>query len=161
MKSIGARVIQQEHLHSGRVEEVGAVLEAEFGGRGTRAHVLCHGRALAVVWSGIATEKAPTDEVREHGRLIAPVVRRLNGLCRSGHGPIPAYDPLAMWIPSWRYDVDLWLPKGETNGRFIRRDLQRLIRSAGTFELKCCFATLCLRRCCDSANRLLRSGTYV
>jgi hypothetical protein len=116
---IDFRVYLQEHFPKVGLRDLSMRLHSEFSRLGTVPHLLNDGQAIAIVWSGIATEKGPTEEVRQHSLKIAPIGRFLRQYMRDGVAINRLHDPLVLWLPQCKYAPDLWLPPGETNGRFI------------------------------------------
>jgi hypothetical protein len=94
-------------------------VKQKYGPAGTEVHLLCRESALAVVWSTTPIEKGPFQEVVEYSKKIAPIVRYIGEFMDLTVRPRARYDSLVLWVPGWKYQLDLWLPPGETRQKFI------------------------------------------
>lgn len=121
--TIDVRIYLQEHFPSTPVAEIATAVEQRFYALGTRTHLLCRDSAMSLIWSGIPTVKGPTNEIVQHSLKIAPVAQFVGEFLDSSRRPSQRADPLLLWLPVWKYQVGLWLPYGETRGRFIHTNV--------------------------------------
>jgi hypothetical protein len=136
IQMIGARVYQQTHFPTNSVEELSCLVNERFKNIGTKTHLLCNKTALLVIWSGvdIPNDTSP-DEIRRHSELVNPVARFLGEFYDQSRRPSQRYDPIVMWIPCWNYLLEMCLPPGETNGKYIAVGTQ--VQSGILAPLRC------------------------
>jgi hypothetical protein len=124
-KTIDVRVVQQCHFPRRQIREIGNEIIQRFHEIGTTVHLLAGDSAMAIVWSGLATEKGPTEEVRDHAKRIAPVAAFLRDQMDTSKRLSEQYDPLSVWLPDWKYEIGMWLKHGETRRGYIHTGLVR------------------------------------
>jgi hypothetical protein len=116
-RTIDVRVFQQAHFPDTAVTEVAQAVRHRFG---STVHLLNRGQAIAVIWTGVPTPKGAFRENLDNMAKVSPIACFVDTFLPSREPLKERWDPIAMWLPVHKYDIDLWLPPGETNGRFIQ-----------------------------------------
>ncbi len=126
MKTIDVVVVQQCHFPRRSIREIGEDIRVRFSPMGAKVHFLAEESAMAIIWSGLATEKGPTEEIRNHTKLIGPVVLHVRSEMDIHARLAAQYDPLPLYLPDWKYRVCIWLRPGEIKGRFIHTGYEKV-----------------------------------
>jgi hypothetical protein len=115
-KTIDIRIYQQVHFPKASVTEVVQGVRDRFG---STVHSLNRGQAMAIIWTGVPTPKGPFRETVDNLAKAAPVGSFIDSFLAFREPLKERWDTLGMWLPAHKYQIDLWLPPRETNGRFI------------------------------------------
>lgn len=133
LRTIDARIYQQVHFREVSISDVAHSVRRRFG---STIYLLCRGQALAVIWTGVPTPKGRSQENLENLAKISPIAQFIgefltldsNAAKPWDSGAAQPWDPISLWLPAHKYDLDTWLPYGETSGRFIRTGFTKVYR---------------------------------
>lgn len=119
--TIDCRVYLQDHFPETPIAALAADVEERFKVLpGTRVHLLCQGRAMAVEWTGKATFKGRNPENLANSRLGEPVARYIHAFTDVAKPLIFRFDNICFQVPASKYAVGLWLPPRELSRKFIQ-----------------------------------------